>query len=120
MSTIIVQVIVGGLLLGAIYALFSSGLTLVWGMMNIVNFAHGDFVMLGMYVAFVIWTLFGVGPLVGVPVAALVLATLGIIVYFGLIRGVMKGRCLPKILATSGRPRWLRNSGSWGLGAISL
>ena len=60
MSPILVQVIVGGLLLGAVYALFSSGLTLIWGMMNIVNFAHGDFVMLGMYVAFVVWTLFGV------------------------------------------------------------
>src|SRR5205809_481201 len=94
MSSILVQVIVGGLLLGAVYALFSSGLTLIWGMMNIVNFAHGDFVMLGMYVAFVVWTLLGVGPLVGAPVAALVLATLGIIVYFGLIRSVMKGPML--------------------------
>ncbi len=54
---VIVQVIVGGLLLGAIYALFSSGLTLIWGMMNFINFAHGEFVMLGMYVAFlvVVW-----------------------------------------------------------------
>lgn len=57
MSFVLVQVIVGGLLLGAVYALFSSGLTLVWGMMNIVNFAHGDFVMLGMYVAYVVYTL---------------------------------------------------------------
>ena len=73
MSLILVQVIVGGLLLGAVYALFSSGLTLIWGMMNIVNFAHGDFVMLGMYVAFMVWTLLGVGPFVGAPVAALVL-----------------------------------------------
>ena len=62
MSLILVQVIVGGLLLGAVYALFSSGLTLIWGMMNIVNFAHGDFVMLGMYVAVMVWTLLGVGP----------------------------------------------------------
>jgi len=77
MSSILVQVIVGGLLLGAVYALFSSGLTLIWGMMNIVNFAHGDFVMLGMYVAFVVWTMLGVGPFVGAPVAALVLATVG-------------------------------------------
>ena len=46
--------IVGGLLLGAVYALFSSGLTLIWGMMNVVNFAHGDFVMLAMYTAFVV------------------------------------------------------------------
>ena len=45
------QVIVSGLLLGAVYALFSSGLTLIWGMMNVVNFAHGDFVMLAMYTA---------------------------------------------------------------------
>ena len=51
---ILLQVIVGGLLLGAIYALFSSGLTLIWGMMNFINFAHGEFVMLGMYVAFVV------------------------------------------------------------------
>ena len=86
MSTILVQVIVGGLLMGAVYALFSSGLTLIWGMMNIVNFAHGDFVMLGMYVAFVVWTLFGAGPMLGAPIAALVLATLGIIVYFALVR----------------------------------
>src|SRR6202008_5124436 len=110
MSSILVQVIVGGLLLGAIYALFSSGLTLIWGMMNIVNFAHGDFVMLGMYVAFVVWTLFGVGPFVGAPVAALVLATLGIVVYFGLIRSVMKGPMLAQILGTFGLALLLRYS----------
>ncbi|MGA9091684.1 MAG: branched-chain amino acid ABC transporter permease, partial [Bradyrhizobium sp.] len=97
MSSILFQVIVGGLLLGAVYALFSSGLTLVWGMMNIINFAHGDFVMLGMYVAFVVWTLFGAGPWAGAPLAALALATLGVIVYFGLIRDIMKGPMLAQI-----------------------
>src|SRR4029079_10568459 len=120
MSSILVQVIVGGLLLGAVYALFSSGLTLIWGMMNIVNFAHGDFVMLGMYVAFVIWTLLGVGPFVGAPVAALVLATLGIIVYFGLIRSVMKGPMLAQILGTFGLALLLRYSVFWGFGANFL
>src|ERR1700752_5542654 len=98
MSSILVQVIVGGLLLGAVYALFSSGLTLIWGMMNIVNFAHGDFVMLGMYVAFVVWTLFGVGPFVGAPVAALVLATRGGIVSFGLRRILVAGAMLGPVL----------------------
>src|SRR6476659_9858064 len=120
MSSILVQVIVGGLLLGAVYALFSSGLTLIWGMMNIVNFAHGDFVMLDMYVAFVIWTLFGVGPLVGAPVAALVLATLGIIVYFGLIRSVMRGPMLAQILGTFGLALLLRYSVFWSFGANFL
>jgi branched-chain amino acid transport system permease protein len=88
--------------------------------MNIVNFAHGDFVMLGMYVAFVIWTLFGVGPFVGAPVAALVLATLGVIVYFGLIRSVMKGPMLAQILGTFGLALLLRYSVFWGFGANFL
>src|SRR5271169_2314474 len=120
MSSILVQVIVGGLLLGAVYALFSSGLTLIWGMMNIVNFAHGDFVMLGMYVAFVVWTLLGAGPLVAVPAAALVLATVGIVVYFGLIRSIMKGPMLAQILGTFGLALLLRYSVFWAFGADFL
>jgi branched-chain amino acid transport system permease protein len=120
MSFILVQVIVGGLLLGAVYALFSSGLTLVWGMMNIVNFAHGDFVMLGMYVAFVVFTLFGVGPAVGAPAATLVLATVGVIVYFSLIRHIMKGPMLAQILGTFGLALLLRYSVFWWFGANFL
>ena len=120
MSSILVQVIVGGLLLGSVYALFSSGLTLVWGMMNIVNFAHGDFVMLGMYVAFVVWTLFGAGPWLGAPLAALALATLGVVVYFGLIRHTMKGPMLAQILGTFGLALLLRYSVFWWFGANFL
>lgn len=120
MSFVLVQVIVGGLLLGAVYALFSSGLTLVWGMMNIVNFAHGDFVMLGMYVAYVVYTLMGGGPIVGAPLATLVLATLGIVVYFGLIRDIMKGPMLAQILGTFGLALLLRYSVFWWFGANFL
>jgi len=107
---LLLQVIVGGLLLGAIYALFSSGLTLIWGMMNFINFAHGEFVMLGMYVAFVVYTLFGAGPLLGAPLAILVLATLGVVVYFGLIRDIMKGPMLAQILGTFGLALLLRST----------
>src|ERR1700749_3557386 len=120
MSSTLIQVIAGGLLFGAVYALFSSGLTLIWGMMNIVNFAHGDFVMLGMYVAFIVWTLFGAGPWVGAPVATLVLATLGIVVYFGLIRSIMKGPMLAQILGTFGLALLLRYSAFWWFGANFL
>ena len=117
MSLTLVQVIVGGLLLGAVYALFSSGLTLIWGMMNVINFAHGDFVMLGMYVAFVVWSLFGVGPAAAVPTAALVLATLGVVCYFGLIRHVMRGPMLAQILGTFGLALLLRYAALWYFGA---
>ena len=120
MTLTLVQVIVSGLLVGAVYALFSSGLTLIWGMMNIVNFAHGDFVMLGMYVAYVIWALFGAGPLIGAPVAALALATLGIIVYFALIRSIMKGPMLAQILGTFGLALLLRYAVFWYFGANFL
>jgi branched-chain amino acid transport system permease protein len=120
MTFFLVQVIVGGLLLGAVYALFSSGLTLVWGMMNIVNFAHGDFVMLGMYAAFVVFSLFGVGPAVGAPFAALLLATVGVIVYFSLIRHIMKGPMLAQILGTFGLALLLRYSVFWWFGSNFL
>jgi branched-chain amino acid transport system permease protein len=120
MSFFLVQVIVAGLLLGAVYALFSSGLTLVWGMMNIVNFAHGDFVMLGMYVAFVVFSVFGAGPAAGAPLATLVLATVGIIVYFALIRHIMKGPMLAQILGTFGLALLLRYSVFWWFGANFL
>src|SRR5438067_11471227 len=120
MSSILVQVIVGGLLLGAVYALFSSGLTLVWGMMNYVNLAHGDFVMLGMYVAYVVYTLMGAGPILGAPLATLVLATLGVVVYFVLIRDIMKGPMLAQILGTFGLALLLRYSVFWWFGANFL
>src|SRR5215470_16544747 len=108
MSFVILQVIAGGLLLGAVYALFSSGLTLIWGMMNVINFAHGDFVMLGMYVAFLVWTLIGGGPFAAVPIAALALAILGVVCYFALIRHVMRGPMLAQILGTFGLALLLR------------
>jgi branched-chain amino acid transport system permease protein len=117
MSSTLIQVIAGGLLLGAVYALFSSGLTLIWGMMNVVNFAHGDFVMLGMYVAFVVWTVTGAGPAATVPAAALLLATLGIVCYFALIRHVMQGPMLAQILGTFGLALLLRYSAFWYFGS---
>src|SRR5476649_1315078 len=117
MSMTLVQVVVGGLLLGAVYALFSSGLTLIWGMMNVVNFAHGDFVMLGMYTAVVVWTALGGGPWASVPIAAILIATLGVISYFFLVRHIMRGPMLAQILGTFGLALFLRYGALWVFGA---
>ena len=117
MSITLLQVIVSGLLLGAVYALFSSGLTLIWGMMNVVNFAHGEFVMLAMYVAFIVWTSLGLGPWAAVPIAAMVLATLGICCYFLLVRHIMKGPMLAQILGTFGLALFLRYAAFWYFGS---
>jgi branched-chain amino acid transport system permease protein len=110
---ILLQIIVGGLLLGAVYALFSAGLTLIWGMMNVINFAHGEFVMIGMYVAYLVVTWLGGGPLVFAPVAAAVLFLLGITVYFGLIRHIMRGPMIAQILSTFGLALVLRYLAFW-------
>jgi branched-chain amino acid transport system permease protein len=110
---ILLQVIVDGLLLGAVYALFSSGLTLIWGMMNVINFAHGEFVMLGMYAALLALTWLGGGPAVFGLAAALALFLLGVVVYFALIRAVLRGPMLAQILSTFGLALLLRYAAFW-------
>ena len=59
MADQLMQQIVNSLLIGSVYSLVAIGLTLIWGVMNIINFAHGDFLMLGMFIAFWFYTLFG-------------------------------------------------------------
>jgi branched-chain amino acid transport system permease protein len=114
---ILLQVVVSGLLMGSVYALFSSGLTLIWGMMNVVNFAHGDFVMLAMYVAFFAFTLLHVGPIFFVPAAAAVMFILGVVVYLGLVRHIAKGPLLAQILGTFGLALVLRYAAFWAFTA---
>jgi branched-chain amino acid transport system permease protein len=112
-SLTLLQVVVSGLLVGAVYALFSSGLTLIWGMMNVINFAHGDFVMIGMYTAFVVtvWLHGGAAP-AGIAAAALLFVG-GVAVYYGLIRQVMRGPMLAQILSTFGLALFIRYAAFW-------
>jgi branched-chain amino acid transport system permease protein len=110
---VLIQVIVGGLLLGAIYALFSSGLTLIWGMMNFINFAHGEFVMLGMYVALLVVVWLGGGPAAFGLAAAIALFALGVAVYALLIRHVVRGPMLAQILSSFGLALLLRYTAFW-------
>jgi branched-chain amino acid transport system permease protein len=116
-TVILLQVVVSGALMGAVYALFSSGLTLIWGMMNVVNFAHGDFVMLAMYAAFFAFTLLKLGPLFFVPGAAALLFVLGVIVYLGLVRHIARGPALAQILGTFGLALVLRYAAFWAFTA---
>src|SRR5258708_26672843 len=110
---ILLQVIVAGLRIGAVYALFSAGLTLIWGMMNVINFAHGEFVMIGMYVAFVVVTYLHGGVLAFSASAAILLFLLGLVVYLSLIRHIMRGPMIAQILSTFGLALLLRYSAFW-------
>jgi branched-chain amino acid transport system permease protein len=78
---VLLQVLVSGLLLGGVYALVSIGLTLVFGVVRIVNFAHGAFVMLGMYAAFWAHELLGLDPYLSAVVVVPAFFLLGLAVY---------------------------------------
>jgi branched-chain amino acid transport system permease protein len=96
------QAVVSGLLLGAVYALVAVGLTLIFGVMDIVNFAHGDFLMVAMYITFFVWSGLGLDPLVSWPFAAIGVALLGMIVYLTTIKRVLRGPPLAQIVVTFG------------------
>jgi branched-chain amino acid transport system permease protein len=73
----LLQLLVGGLLLGGVYALAAAGLNLVFGVMRVVNFAHGDLMMLGAYTAFWLYSLSGVNPIVALLIVAPLLFGVG-------------------------------------------
>jgi len=73
----LLQLAVGGLLLGAVYALAAAGLNLIFGVMRVVNFAHGDLMMLGAYSAFWLYDLAGLNPLVSLVITMPLLFAVG-------------------------------------------
>lgn len=98
----LLQVVISGILIGGIYALVSSGLTLIWGILDVINFAHGSYVMLGMYVAYFSWALVGLDPIYAIPVAAVILGVAGYVTYKIAVRPVMGKSSLAQIVVTFG------------------
>ncbi|MGW8250315.1 MAG: branched-chain amino acid ABC transporter permease [Anaerolineales bacterium] len=96
------QIIVNGLFTGGIYALVSIGLTLIYGVMIIVNFAHGEFLMLGIYIAFFAYTLFGIDPYLAIPLALVLIAGLGALIQRGLVQRVLDAHPLNQIVLLVG------------------
>jgi branched-chain amino acid transport system permease protein len=99
---LIIQAIVSGLLMGLIYALVAVGLSLIFGLMEIVNFAHGEFLMLAMFATFWLWSLAGLDPLVSLPLVALILGVAGVLVHFGIIRRLLGAPMLAQVCGTFG------------------
>lgn len=64
---IYLQAIINGLMVGGIYALVGLSLTIIFGVMKIINFCQGELLMLGMYVAFVLYDVFGMDPFLAIP-----------------------------------------------------
>jgi len=101
--------LVSGLLLGMVLALVALGLTIIFGMMDIVNFAHGEFLMLGMYTGLLTSQATGLDPLFTLPVAALVGFLLGVLCYAGFVKYLLRGPMIAQLLGTFGLMLFLRN-----------
>ncbi len=99
---IFTQTIVNGLFTGAIYAMVAIGLTLIYGVMIIMNFAHGEFLMLGMYIAYWGFVLAGLDPYMSIPIAALLVFLLGALIQRGLIQRVLNAHPLNQIILLLG------------------
>ena len=77
---LILQIVANGLLVGGLYALLAVGLTLIFGVLRVVNFAHAEFMMLGMYGAYWLWSLYGIDPYVSVFLITPIIFLLGVAV----------------------------------------
>lgn len=105
----LVWAVVNGVIMGGIYALMGTGLTLMWGVMDIINFAQGDIVMIGMYTSFFVATLLGIDPLIAMFASASVTFTLGVVVQKIVIDPVLRSERVYQILVTLGLMLVLEN-----------
>jgi branched-chain amino acid transport system permease protein len=97
-----VNTIIQGVLLGGLYAMFAAGLSLIFGVMRLVNIAHGDLIVLAAYVALVTVQALGVNPLVSLIVVVPVMAAIGYVLQRGLLNRTLGDDVLPPLLVTFG------------------
>jgi branched-chain amino acid transport system permease protein len=107
--TELAQAVVNGLQMGLLYALVAVGLAIIWGLMEMVNFAHGEFMMLGMFGAWWLSSTLGWDPLVAMVPVALAIYALGVLTYSQLMRRVQRGDAFAQIFATVGLLLFLQN-----------
>ena len=100
MTAVVAQAVVNGLLIGGIYALVSIGVTLIFGVVKIVNFAQGEFVMIGMYVSYWLATLIRLDPVASLAVSMPALFVCGILLQRFLLRRVLGLGDMPQIFLT--------------------
>ncbi len=96
------QAVLDGLMIGGVYAVISIGLTLVFGVMGIINFAQAEFLMLGMFIAYFAWQFLGLDPLIGSVLSFAIIFGVGVLVQMTLIQRVLHAPPVAQIFVTVG------------------
>lgn len=109
-STLFFQLLIAGILLGGIYALASIGLTLIFGVMKIVNFAHGEFLMIAMYLSFWLFHYLRIDPYLSTVLLVPLIFLIGIITYYLFIKPTMGSSVLCQIFITVGLSTIIQNA----------
>lgn len=104
MSDLFWQTVINGLIVGTIYGIIGCSLAIIYGTMRIVNFAHGEFVISGSYLTYLVVMVFALPMVVAIPIAILFFAAVGALVYYILVPRLMKNddHELPSFLAMYG------------------
>ena len=116
-TAIIFQGIIQGLMLGAIYGLIGLGITMVFSITGLLNFAHGDFMSMAMYLCLALYTHFHIDPYISMLLAVPLFFALGILVYHFLFRRVLKAEVLMVVQLTLGMVFIIESSLLLGFGA---
>jgi branched-chain amino acid transport system permease protein len=116
-AELLIQLLVSGLGMGFIFALIAIGLALIYGVMGVVNFAHGEFLMISMYATYFAFALGGVDPLVTLPFVAIAMFAFGVVVYYVLMRRVLGGAMHSQIFATFGLMVFMQAAAQFFFGA---
>jgi len=109
MTAVVAQAVVNGLLIGGIYALVSIGVTLIFGVVKVVNFAQGEFVMIGMYISYWLATLVRLDPVASLAVSMPALFIAGLLLQKFLLRRVLGLGDMPQIFLTFALSLFLMN-----------
>jgi branched-chain amino acid transport system permease protein len=97
-----IDTIIQGALLGGLYALFAAGLSLMFGVMRIVNIAHGDLIVFSSYLALVVVQNLGIGPFAALPLVAVAMFIIGYVLQRGVLNFTLGSDVLPPLLVTFG------------------
>lgn len=108
-TELVFQSIIDGILMGGIYGLIAIGLTLIFGVMKIINFAQGALMMLGMYVAYWCFALFGINPYLSLPLSAIILFFIGVFIQKGVLQRMAGAPDHNQLLVTLGITLFIEN-----------